>query len=137
MSTSQSFSSDQREQLLMSLQARFEQHLDRHPRLDWHNVQAQLEVAPDKLWALYQMEHRGGEPDVVPLRMNSDELCFVDCAPESPAERRSLCYDRAALDARKTAKPANSAIDLAAEMGITLLTETQYQALQASAFGIT
>jgi len=130
-SSPSSFSFDQRQSLLTSLQARFEQHPARHPKLDWHNVQARLEVLPDKLWSLYQMEHTDGEPDVVGVDANTGEFLFVDCSPESPQSRRSLCYDRAALDARKTAKPINSAVDLAAEMGITLLSEAQNHDLQA------
>jgi hypothetical protein len=122
--------SRQCEPLLETLQARFEKHMSRHPGLEWRDVQARLKSAPDKLRSLDAMEGTGGEPDVVGYDAKSGEYVFCDCSVESPAGRRSLCYDREALDARKEAKPANSALDAAAAMGIALLTEEEYRALQ-------
>ena len=122
----------QREALLGALQVRFEQHPERHPNLQWATVRAKLEAAGNgKLWSLAEMERTGGEPDVVGTDAETGEYLFVDCAAESPKERRSLCFDRAALDARKENKPKGSAMELAAAMGITLLTEQEYRALQA------
>lgn len=123
-------SPEQRETLLGALQARFEQHRQRHPGLDWAQVQARLEAQPAKLWSLNEMERSGGEPDVVGQDAKTGEVTFVDCCAESPDGRRSLCYDPAALEARKTAKPAGSALGMAAAMGVELLTEAQYRALQ-------
>ncbi|GIP16156.1 hypothetical protein J40TS1_17980 [Paenibacillus montaniterrae] len=124
-------SPDQRDELLVILKARFEKNMDRHPGLEWPNVQARLEAAqPEKLWSLYEMERTAGEPDVVGYDDQTGEYIFYDCSAESPKERRSLCYDRAALEARKQHKPQNSAIDVATEMGIELLTEEQYRELQ-------
>lgn len=124
-------SPDQRDELLVILKARFEKNMDRHPGLEWPNVQARLEAAqPEKLWSLYEMERTAGEPDVVGYDDQTGEYSFYDCSAESPKERRSLCYDRAALEARKQHKPQNSAIDVATEMGIELLTEEQYRELQ-------
>lgn len=123
-------SNKQREEILRTLQARFGKNMDRHKRLDWAEVQARLEANPDKLWSLNEMEKSGGEPDVVRHDKRSDEYIFYDCAAESPKGRRSLCYDRAALDARKEHKPANNAMEMAAAMGIEILTEEQYRELQ-------
>lgn len=121
----------QRAELLSVLQARFEKHLVRHPGLAWANVQARLESQPDKLWSLNEMEASGGEPDVVGHDSATGVCVFYDCAAESPAGRRSLCYDRAALDARKEAKPRDCALDMAAAMGVEVLTVGQYRELQA------
>lgn len=121
----------QRVELLAALQARFGQHPHRHEGVDWEDVQARLEGSAGKLRSLHEMERTGGEPDVVEYDEEADEFVFVDCAPESPNGRRSLCYDQAALDARKEHKPKGSAVELASNMGIELLTEGQYRALQA------
>jgi hypothetical protein len=121
---------EQTRELLASLKTRFEQNMNRHKGLDWDKVQARLEEKPEKLWSLDDMEITGGEPDVIGFDENTGEYIFVDCSTESPKDRRSLCYDRQALDARKANKPANSAMDAAAEMGIELLTEEQYIQLQ-------
>ena len=118
----------QRDELLAALKARFERNLSRHTGLDWVKVQARLEAKPDKLWSLAEMERTGGEPDVVGVK--SGEFVFMDCAPESPAGRRSVCYDRAGLESRKEHRPKTTALDLAAAMGIALLTEEEYLALQ-------
>jgi hypothetical protein len=120
----------EREELLRALKARFEKNMKRHEGLKWANVQAKLEANPDKLWSLNEMERTGGEPDIVGYDSKTGEYIFYDCSAESPKGRRSLCYDREALDARKEAKPATSAMDMAAAMGIELLTEEQYRALQ-------
>ena len=120
----------QRSELLGVLQARFEKNPGRHKGLDWAKVQARLEARPDKLRVLAEMECTGGEPDVVGLDKKSGEYVFYDCAAESPAGRTSLCYDREALDSRKEHKPKNSVVDLAAELGIELLTEAEYFELQ-------
>ena len=116
--------------LLNTLQVRFEQNQLRHPALEWSAVQAKLEAHPEKLWSLNEMERTGGEPDVVAFDAQTDEFIFYDCSPESPAGRRNCCYDREALESRKKYKPETNAIELAAEMGIVLLTEEQYKALQ-------
>jgi len=123
-------SSQERAELLNLLQVRFENNRHRHNGLDWANLQARLEAKPDKLWSLDEMERTGGEPDVVGYDANTDKFIFYDCAPESPKGRRSLCYDHEALEARKANKPENSAVEMAADMGIELLTEEQYLALQ-------
>lgn len=120
----------QREALLSILKARFAQHMHRHPGLDWSQVQARLEAHPEKLWSLHEMERTGGEPDVVGYDDQTGAYIFYDCSAESPPGRRNVCYDRAALEARKANKPAHSAVDMAAAMGIELLTEAQYRALQ-------
>jgi len=104
--------------------------MDRHKALEWTRVQAKLEANPEKLWSLNEMEKSGGEPDVVSQGKKTGEYTFYDCSPESPKGRRSVCYDREALEARKEHKPENNAIDMAAEMGIELLTEEQYRELQ-------
>jgi hypothetical protein len=125
-----SLSAEQREALLKTLKARFEKNMNRHKGLEWAKVQAKLEANADRLWSLNEMERTGGEPDVVGYDKKTGEYILYDCSAESPKGRRSLCYDRAALDARKEHKPENSAIDLAASMGVELLTEEQYRELQ-------
>src|SRR6266480_3240097 len=121
---------EQREELLSALKARFEKNMNRHKGLEWAKVQAKLEANPKKLWSLSEMERTGGEPDVVAFDKKTGEYIFYDCSAESPKGRRSLCYDRQALDERKEHKPKNSAMDMAAAMGIELLTEEQYRELQ-------
>ncbi|MBL8153784.1 MAG: DUF4256 domain-containing protein [Anaerolineae bacterium] len=123
-------SAEQREKLFKTLKARFEKHMNRHKGVEWANVQARLESNPAKLWSLHEMERTGGEPDVVGQDMKTGEIVFYDCSAESPKDRRSLCYDREGLEARKSFPPANSAIDMAEEMGIEILTEEEYRALQ-------
>ena len=123
-------SPQQREELLKTLKARFEKNMNRHKGLDWAKVQAKLEASPEKLWSLGEMESTGGEPDVVGYDKKTGDYVFYDCAAETPKGRRSFCYDRAALDSRKEHKPANNAVDVAAAMGIELLTEEQYRELQ-------
>ena len=120
----------QREELLSALKARFEKNMNRHKGLDWAKVQARLEANPEKLSSLNEMERTGGEPDVVGHDKKTGEYTFYDCSAESPKGRRSVCYDREALDARKEHKPKDNAVDMAAAMGIELLTEEQYRALQ-------
>lgn len=120
----------QRDELLATLQARFDANPGRHPGLDWAKVQARLAARPDKLWSLAEMERTGGEPDVVGHDQKSGEFVFFDCSEQSPAGRTSLCYDRAALNARKEHKPKSSVMDLAAEMDVEVLTEAQYFELQ-------
>jgi hypothetical protein len=121
---------EQRAELLKILKERFEKNMTRHKGLEWAKVQAKLEANPDKLWSLDDMEQTGGEPDVVSYEARTDEFIFYDCAAESPKGRRSLCYDRAAWESRKEHKPENNAVDVAADMGIELLTEEQYRDLQ-------
>ena len=120
----------QREELLSALEARFAKNMNRHKGLEWAKVQARLEANPEKLWSLAEMERTGGEPDVVGHDKKTGEYIFFDCSAESPKGRTSFCYDREALDSRKEFKPKNTAIDLAAAMGIELLTEEEYFALQ-------
>jgi hypothetical protein len=120
----------QREELLGALKARFESNMNRHKDLEWANVQAKLEANPGKLWSLSEMERTGGEPDVVGHDNKMDEYIFCDCSAESPVGRRSICYDREGLESRKEHKPEDTALDMAAAMGIELLTEEQYQELQ-------
>jgi len=122
--------SDQQEKLLMILKNRFEKNIDRHADLQWTKAEQKLLANTEKLWILNEMENSGGEPDIVDYDKKADEYIFYDCSAESPGGRRSLCYDRQALDARKEHKPKNSALDMAAAMGIELLTEEQYRALQ-------
>lgn len=128
--TLQELSSAQRDELLAALKARFEKNANRHAGLDWVKVQAKLEANTEKLRSLNEMERTGGEPDVVGYDHQSGEYIFYDCSAESPDGRRNLCYDREALDSRKEFKPNNSALDLAAAMGIEILTEEQYRELQ-------
>ena len=123
-------SSQQREELLGSLKARFEKNLNRHSVIDWSDVQDKLEAHPEKLFSLNEMESTGGEPDVVGYDTTTGEYIFYDCSAESPQHRRSFCYDREALESRKENKPKDSAIEMAAAMGIELLTEEQYRDLQ-------
>ena len=120
----------QREELLRALKARFEKNMDRHAGIEWAKVQAKLETNNEKLWSLNEMEITGGEPDVVGYDKNTGEYIFYDCSAESPKGRRSLCYDREAWEKRKEFKPENTADDMAAAMGIELLTEEQYRELQ-------
>ena len=123
-------SPEQREDLLRAMKARFEKYIDRHKGLDWAKVQARLEANPEKLWSLNEMEGTGGEPDVVGLDKKTGEYVFYDCSAESPKGRRSVCYDRAALESRKEHKPENNAMDMAAAMGVEVLTEEQYRDFQ-------
>ncbi|GIO08064.1 hypothetical protein J31TS6_40920 [Brevibacillus reuszeri] len=121
---------EQREGLLQTLKARFEKNMNRHQGLDWASIQAKLEAHTEKLWSLHEMEKTGGEPDVVDYDDKTGEYIFYDCSAESPKGRRSVCYDREALESRKEHKPQNNAIEMAAAMGIELLTEEQYRELQ-------
>jgi len=123
-------SQEQREELLATLKARFEKNMNRHEGLEWATVQAKLEANPEKLWSLHEMEATEGEPDVVGQDENTGEYIFCDCSAESPKGRRSVCFDREALESRKKHKPENSVMDMAAAMGIELLTEEQYRELQ-------
>jgi len=123
-------SKKQREELLTALKARFENNMNRHKGLEWAKVQGKLEAHAEKLWSLHEMEGTGGEPDVVGQDKKTGEYIFYDCAAESPKGRRSICYDREALDSRKENKPKGNAMDMAAAMGIELLTEEQYRELQ-------
>jgi hypothetical protein len=129
-STKNKLSPEQREELLLALQARFEKNMKRHKGLEWAKVQATLEAHPGKLWSLNEMEESGGEPDVVGHDKKSGEYIFYDCSAETPKGRRSICYDGEALESRKEHKPKNSAVEMAAYMGIELLTEEQYRELQ-------
>ena len=129
-SNKKELSPKQREELLGALKARFEKNIKRHKGLEWSNVQAKLEANTANLWSLNEMEKSGGEPDVVGHDKKTGEYVFYDCSAESPAGRRSLCYDREALDGRKENKPKDSAIDMAAAIGIELLTEAEYRELQ-------
>lgn len=128
--TKNSLSAEQREALLGMLKTRFEKNMSRHAGLDWTKVKARLEASPEKLSSLQEMENTGGEPDVVSHDRKTGEVVFFDCAAQSPKGRVSMCYDREALDSRKEFKPKNSAMDLAAAMGVELLTEEQYAELQ-------
>jgi uncharacterized protein DUF4256 len=121
----------QREELLRTLKTRFENNMNRHEGLEWTRVNAKLEAHAEKLWSLSEMETTGGEPDVVGHDKKTGEYIFFDCSAESPKDRRSVCYDREALESRKEHKPKNNAMDMAASMGIELLTEEQYRELQA------
>lgn len=131
MKPSPSLTSAERDGLLAILKSRFEAHPGRHPKLDWAGLRARLEASPAKLRSLHAMEQTGGEPDLLGHDSATGELRFVDFSPETPKGRISLCYDREALDSRKEPKPKDNAIDLAAAMGVDLLSETQYQELQA------
>ncbi|OOG73064.1 DUF4256 domain-containing protein [Algoriphagus sp. A40] len=134
MSSSKKLSQEQAESLFQILKIRFEKHPNRHQGLEWNKVLAKLENAPDKLWSLHEMESTGGEPDVVVLPevkgLETGGIIFIDCSAESPTGRRSTCYDREALDSRKENKPAANAMDMASQIGIELLSEDQYRALQ-------
>ena len=125
-----SLAKNQREELLTTLQTRFEENMDRHKGLEWAQVQAKLEGNAEKLWSLGEMERTGGEPDVVGCDTKTGEYIFYDCSAQSPKARRSLCYDRDALDSRKKDQPQGSATDMALAMGVELLTEAQYRELQ-------
>ncbi|MFD2681826.1 DUF4256 domain-containing protein [Bacillus seohaeanensis] len=130
ISTKKELSPEQSEKLLSVLKARFEKNMNRHKDFEWDKVQAKLDANTEKLWSLHEMEITGGEPDVIGYDKSEDEYIFCDCSPESPKGRRSVCYDREALESRKKHKPENSAIDMATAMGIEILTEEQYRALQ-------
>jgi len=132
MGNKKELSSGQREELIRSLKVRFEKNMNRHKGIEWDKLQTKLESAAggEKLWSLHEMERTGGEPDVVGHDSKTGEYIFYDCSAESPKGRRSVCYDREALESRKEFKPENSAIDMAAAMGIELLTEEQYRELQ-------
>lgn len=121
-------SAEQKTELISKLRTRFEKNMNRHQGFDWNSIQQKLESSPGKLWSLFEMERTEGEPDVIGVE--SGEYIFADCSAESPKGRRSLCYDREALDSRKEFKPANSVLDFAAEMGIQLLDEDNYRQLQ-------
>ncbi len=121
---------DQREELLKALKARFEKNVNRHKGLEWAEVQAKLEASAEKLGSLHEMERTGGEPDVVGYDQKTGEYIFYDCSAESPGGRRSVCYDREGLESRKEHRPENNAVDMAAAMGIEILTEAQYRELQ-------
>ena len=123
-------STEQQETLLQILKARFEKNNNRHKGINWEEVQVRLEAHPARLWSLEEMESTGGEPDVVGYDKKTGEYIFYDCSAESPKGRRSICYDHEALASRKEHKPANSAVEMAADMGIELLTEEQYRELQ-------
>ncbi|MEO6347522.1 MAG: DUF4256 domain-containing protein [Aquaticitalea sp.] len=127
---SKELSSDQQQKLLRTLHSRYEKNRNRHKGMEWDKIQYKLEANPEKLWSLYQMETTGGEPDVVDYDIKTDEYIFYDCSSESPKERRSLCYDREALDARKQNKPKSNAMENAGTLGIELMTEEQYRNLQ-------
>jgi hypothetical protein len=141
MNNKKQLSAEQRKELFKVLKTRFEKNMNRHKGIEWANIQARLEAKPEKLWSLDEMELTEGEPDVIGYDNEGEpdfigydketgEYVFYDCSPESPKGRRSFCYDREALEARKEHKPANSAIDMAADMGIELLSEDQYRELQ-------
>ncbi|WP_409291654.1 DUF4256 domain-containing protein [Peribacillus sp. SCS-37] len=128
--TNKEMPAEKREELLRSLKDRFEKNMHRHQELEWAKVQTRIEADPDKLWSLGEMEETGGEPDVVVIDKKVDEYIFFDCSAESPKGRRSVCYDREAQESRKKHKPENNAVDMAAAMGIELLTEDQYREMQ-------
>lgn len=130
MSSPKKLSADQAKSILGTLKARFEKNSTRHKDIDWTSVEAKLKANAGKLWSLNEMEKTGGEPDIIGFDKKSGDYIFCDCSAESPSGRRSLCYDRAALNARKEHKPKNSAIGLAAEMGIEILAEEEYRQLQ-------
>jgi hypothetical protein len=121
---------EQLETLLSALQSRFEKNMNRHKGMNWTEIEARLKANPVKLWSLFQMEETGGEPDVTGYDKSKDEYIFCDCAAESPKGRRIVCYDQEALNSRKENKPQNSAVGMAAQMGIDLLTEEQYREMQ-------
>ncbi|MED4228440.1 DUF4256 domain-containing protein [Neobacillus cucumis] len=129
-SNKKELSLEMREELFRVLKARFEKYMNRHKGLEWEKIQVKLEANTEKLWSLNEMERTGGEPDVVDYDKNMDEYIFYDCSAESPKGRRSICYDRKALESRKNHKPENNVIDMATAMGIELLTEEQYRAMQ-------
>lgn len=130
MRNKKELSPEQYEEQIKVLKTRFAKNMNRHESLIWSNIQAKLEANTDKIWSLFQMEATGGEPDVVGFDKNTGEYIFYDCAAESPKDRRSLCYDQQALESRKEYKPVNSAMELAEDMGIEILSEQQYRELQ-------
>jgi hypothetical protein len=130
MAATKELTPEQREELLSTLKARFDKNKHRHKELDWAKVHEKLEADAEKLWSLNEMERTGGEPDVVYIDKKTGEYVFYDCSAETPKGRRSICYDREALNSRKENKPDNSAVDMAAAMGIDILTEEQYRELQ-------
>jgi len=129
-SNKKELSSEQREELLRALKARFEKNMDRHKGLEWDKIRVKLEAHSGKFWSLNEMERTGGEPDVVSLDKKTGEYIFFDCSAETPRGRRNVCYDREAMESRKSFKPKNNALDMAAAMGIEILTEGQYRELQ-------
>jgi hypothetical protein len=132
MTDNRTLSIEQRDELLSVLKVRFEKNMNRHPGFAWVDVLSRLEANPARLWPLHEMERTGGEPDVAGRDGSTGEFLFFDCSSETPAGRRNLCYDRAALDSRKEHKPETSAMDMAVEMGIEILSEDQYRYLQGS-----
>lgn len=130
MSSKKQLTKQQQEELIGKLKTRFEKNKSRHKNVEWADVQARLEASPGKLWSLHEMENTGGEPDVIGVDNKTGEYIFCDCSAESPKERRSICFDRQALDSRKEHKPKTSAIDMASEMGVEILSEEEYRALQ-------
>ena len=126
----QELNSEQTEELLNILQTRFEKNMQRHQGIEWVKIQERLKSNADKLWSINEMDITGGEPDIVGYDQNTDEFIFMDCSVESPVGRRSICYDREGLESRKENRPENNAIDMATEMGIEILSEEQYRALQ-------
>jgi hypothetical protein len=123
-------SKEQHTELLKVVKSRFEKNMNRHKSLDWAKVEAKLKADPQKQWSLNEMERTGGEPDVVEIDRKTGEYIFYDCSPETPKDRRNICYDREALDSRKENKPRDSALDMAASIGIEILSEEQYRELQ-------
>ena len=130
MNSSKSISPEQQETLLKSLKSRFDKYMNRHKDMHWIEVQAKITANPEKLWSLNEMEKTGGEPDVIGFDKAKNEYIFCDCSEESPKGRRSICYDRGGLESRKEHKPDNTAVDMAAAMGVEMLTEDQYRKLQ-------
>jgi len=130
MANKKKLSAEDEKELLATLKERFEKNPDRHKGMEWNKIEDRLKNKPEKLWSLNEMEETGGEPDVVGKDENTGDYIFMDCSAESPKGRRSLCYDREGLESRKEHKPKNNAFDIAAEMGIELLTEEQYRQLQ-------
>ncbi len=130
MGKNEILTSQQKDALINTLKSRFEKNKHRHKNIEWNRLQAKLDISTDKLWSLYQMEESGGEPDVASYNEKSDTYTFFDFSAEAPKGRRSICYDRDALESRKEHKPANNAVDMASAMGIDILTEEQYRALQ-------
>jgi len=130
ISNKKELSPEQHQELISTLKVRFEKNMNRHRGIEWSKVQEKLEIDSENLWSLYEMERTGGEPDIVGHDKSTGEYIFYDCSAESPKGRRSVCYDREALESRKEHKPENNAVEMAADMGIELLTEEQYRELQ-------
>ena len=130
MTPKRELTAEQRQELLITLKERFEKTIERHEWMQWDKIQERLEANPEKLWSLHEMERTGGEPDVLEFDEANNEYVFYDCSPESPSGRRSVCFDQKALDSRKKNKPENSAMAMAEEMGIELLSEEQYRLMQ-------